>query len=809
MSQLLRERGRIRGPPEGRCRKFLYMGNFAMIKNTVYCALVLMISFNSLCCTPKTRPNTPVDKPPVLIILSPEASEAERWSAKEMATAIREMTGQSVKMKTITDFKSIPADSLCFLLGVLDKSPALKSLIGSGDLSIPKGRPKFDGFVLKSVKKDGRNILVIAGKKPRGVLNGVFHLLERVWHCGFFEDAFETVRYPKYKTLPVPAVDKIIEPVFEHREVIYIANYSNNFWSSSRQYKNMDYLARLRYNRYTHNWGLYSAAFAKELYDRGKIKRDIPLPYWPLKQGDKDYVTYFENTANLLKYWHSHGGAVTIRKPCVGLEGALSIVAMNQAYPGHLGFKWRERNKHYNPNDDLVMEIDIAAIRKLQTRIGLDGVGDWYEIGLPCEHKSWGTEKDRRNFMLNFVKAGIRTLKEVDPKGKLALNSWTLLFSPWTANDFRAIFDMITSKGKEIVVYDIMALDGVPTHQKYNYYSGHPWLVGAIPQIATVDELQLNMPRALKMAQELARDARTNPGNNLIGFCYQTEGSGGMPMTMDFLHMLAWNPLEWTIETYIRDYAVRRYGRENAPAMIPALNKLMNSVYSPKTKLLWGRYHVCAPHKGRIRVGNYLDAEACRARVLLVPVVREALVKALDAEPVLKDDPYYILDLIDIARMYCYYSEEIWISKAWNSVKTSDAKGLEEAEKAFDVIFESLTRLLATHPRYWNKSAAYGYVGNDYYANDTYELLKHLYSVRVNKQLELFKDLIVQKKDKWPLKEALAWRTKMTGETRESYNNGPAEWKNIPKSEQYPMSVVEAVKKLLVDVSRANGFEKK
>ena len=777
-----------------------------MTKNVCCAIWVCVLSLTSLCWGADRQNCVQIgagNMPPTIVI-DPDSAEAQRWAAQELATAIREMTGLVATVKATSHYSSVPADSFCFVLGVLETSAGLRPLVESGDLTIPEGRPNFDGFVLKSIRKDNRNILVIAGKESRAVLNGVFHLLERVWHCGFFEDTFETVRYPKYETLNVPIVDQIIEPAFEHREVIYLPNYANGSWPADRQYHNLDYLSRLRYNRFQYNWYLFTAAFAEEL--RGPQPADNS-EVEPSRQISHDASVY-DRGVKLLKYWRARDARVTFKKPSA--DGSYAVAIINKVHPGHFKFEQKDFVEQFDPNDELVFETDLESAKKLQTPIveTPDAQDNWYEMGPACEQSAWGTPEAQRAYLLNFARAGVKFVDHLAPKdGKLVLNGWLLIHSPWTIDDFKVFFDCIASKGKEVVVYDIMALDGVPRHQQNNFFYGHPWIVCAIPQIGVVDELHLNMPYALEMAKNLLKDSRAHPKeNNLVGFAYQSEGSGGMPMTMDFLHLLAWDPQEWTIEKFVADYAARRYGPKSASAMIPALTKLTESVYSSKPKLLWGRYYTCSPHK-TIRVTDMLDDRdgAFADRAALVPVVREALVKALEAEPVLKDDPYYVLDLMDIARMYCYYSEEIWLAQAWQAVKTSDAKKMQQACDAMDVILDSLTTLLATHSRYWNRSKSYGFEGNDYYTQDTYEQLEHLYAVRFRKQLELFKDLIARKQNHWPYKEACDWRTQLYNATRRAYDNGPSDWRDIPKAEQCPMPTMQAVRKLLAEVSSVNG----
>ena len=172
----------------------------------------------------------------VVVALSPGATEAEQWAAQELVTAIANMTDVSATVELTNDYHSLPLDSFAFLLGVLDQSALLQPLINSGDLLVSPSEPKYDGFILKYLNKDNLNMMIISGRKSRSVLNGVFHLLERQWHCGFFDDSLESPRYPSVNVLEIPVQEQIIAPIFEHREVIDLCNYAfNHGWNQTKK----------------------------------------------------------------------------------------------------------------------------------------------------------------------------------------------------------------------------------------------------------------------------------------------------------------------------------------------------------------------------------------------------------------------------------------------------------------------------------------------------------------------------------------------------------------------------------------------
>jgi hypothetical protein len=733
----------------------------------------------------------------VTVALSSNASTAEKWAATELTTAVNKMTGLSVNVQYTSDYNTLSSSSFCFLLGILNQSPLLQPFINNGDIVIPVGRPKYDGFVFKYIYKNNRNMLIISGNSPCAISNGVFYLLEREWHCGFFDDSFESPRYPQSDVLVVPMDFQIIEPAFENREVINVCNYAYAFggWSRVKKQKFLDHIARQRYNRYTPTWQANSSPFPMELYNQGK------LPYG-------SYNADFNIETVVLNYWNfQRGKKATIGIPSCALSGLPATAYMNTAYPGYLGFLPEQSYMYFNPNDSLIRGIDVNATQNIRTKTGALANGNWYELTPPSEQAAlWGTPTERRENLLNYARAGINLLNNIDPSGKLTHNGWGLIHSIYTVEDFHSFYNEIANAGKQVITYDLMACDGVGRYATNNYYYGQPWIIGTVPQLRFVDELYYNMPQALDVAKTQLQDCATNSNNNLIGFSYQAEGFGGMAMTMDFVHLLAWNPSELTIDTWVSDYATRRYGIENAHLMLPALNDLKDSIFSNNAALHLDLYHPSAPHKD-IRMPSQLSdpGGAYAAREAMVPKLRDALEHALAEWSKLEKESFYSLDLIEIAKMYAYCSEEICQVEAWRSVQNLDLDGLEDANVAMTTILNDLSTLMACHSRYWNVSHPYGYNGGDeYYFQDTYEQLTYLYSARVKCMFKKYKSLVEAGQSSWDETEAVNWRTQMYADTRTAYNNNST-WQNIQSSEQYPMTVIEAVRKLLVNVSTING----
>ncbi len=136
------------------------------------------------------------------IILGPNASESEKWAARELVDHIRQMTGVTLDVQT-TD----AAPSGAILLGL---SPAVRSLVGD----IDGAALGTDGYVIRTVN----DRLIIAGGRKRGTLYGVYALLEslgvRWW------SPTETF-IPKMSTVIVPPTRIRQTPALEYRDMMY------------------------------------------------------------------------------------------------------------------------------------------------------------------------------------------------------------------------------------------------------------------------------------------------------------------------------------------------------------------------------------------------------------------------------------------------------------------------------------------------------------------------------------------------------------------------------------------------------------
>ena len=90
--------------------------------------------------------------------------------------------------------------------------------------------PGEDGFIIKTLHESGRDWLVLGGSNERGALYAVYHFLEKVLKCGFFEDG---ERIPEMGEVVVTDLDIREKPFFRYRSYMSpcAQSYSASYWS--------------------------------------------------------------------------------------------------------------------------------------------------------------------------------------------------------------------------------------------------------------------------------------------------------------------------------------------------------------------------------------------------------------------------------------------------------------------------------------------------------------------------------------------------------------------------------------------------
>jgi hypothetical protein len=174
------------------------------------------------------------------ICIDAGASPAEKRAAAELQRFIQEMSGAR-----------LPIDSSCTAAQpyvFAGFSPALARVA-------PSLKPESfteEEFVLRTAGRD----LIIAGGRPRGVLYGVYSLLDRLG-CRWFTS--DVSRIPKQRTIRLADLNVREKPAFEYREVFFTEAFDRDWASRNRlnsSHANLDESTggRVEYQPFVHSF---------------------------------------------------------------------------------------------------------------------------------------------------------------------------------------------------------------------------------------------------------------------------------------------------------------------------------------------------------------------------------------------------------------------------------------------------------------------------------------------------------------------------------------------------------------------------
>jgi hypothetical protein len=135
------------------------------------------------------------------IALPPDPSPSTVYAGEELQRFLSEIVG--VEVGLVREFPGAPADAI--VIGEVRGADALLQGIDIPSLGM-------EGYVIRS---DGSRV-IIAGGQPRGILYGVYGLLEDHLGCRWFTT--EVSHIPHEPDLVIPAIDERMIPRLEYRE---------------------------------------------------------------------------------------------------------------------------------------------------------------------------------------------------------------------------------------------------------------------------------------------------------------------------------------------------------------------------------------------------------------------------------------------------------------------------------------------------------------------------------------------------------------------------------------------------------------
>lgn len=115
------------------------------------------------------------------IVIGTEASDLEKYAAKELQRYIYALSGKLLKIT-----KTAESSNAFFVLGQRNTNAMIDQLCANNAISVGPQDPGPQGYLLKKLDNNGQELIVIAGSDAEGVLYGVYGLLDDYYGVGFY-----------------------------------------------------------------------------------------------------------------------------------------------------------------------------------------------------------------------------------------------------------------------------------------------------------------------------------------------------------------------------------------------------------------------------------------------------------------------------------------------------------------------------------------------------------------------------------------------------------------------------------------------
>lgn len=634
-------------------------------------------------------------QPPVLsIAVVPPLTEdaTAQHAAEEFASYLGDMTGARV---TLSRQPEHDAD-ITFRL-VVGNVPALNDLPGSdhADLIV-------DGFTIKST---GPAEATIAAMGSSGLLYGVYHYLEKECHVGFFWDGEHV---PHMKTLPVDGLDYTVLPRWSVRnfglsQVWALAKFHHQFRSLAQKKYILDWFAKRKIN-----WT------AQALY---------PTPACGGSPVEEVYVS-----TDAYPEHHTHDGwpgtwdlPVVLRTRYNQEEMRFARArGISYVFPISYGFvpcPFAEQHPEYHylsdigygsavlhPEDPHIEELTLAYGRALIEEYGTDHV--YHDT--PLAESLGGLSLDEAfAAKLEAAKGMYKTFRKLDPQATWQWDSWDFAALPmlWTPDRIREY--LATLPHENMRFYELMDFDtepDPPIFELTGYYPDTPWMFGILHSFQGDDHPHGHMKGIISRIQELAE----NPAaRSCIGVYHAPEISGHNGIYFDLTTQLAWDPEGITLESFLNNYALRRYGDRDAHAMTAAWKDIVDAFYAddvpyqdmPIYKKL-GKPHITHPAPA-------FKNNICEPGIVHTPRDPErfdsmlaGLQGALLVRNTQSGNPLYEEDLVEFTRGMLGFLVTRTLYDAYEAVGQGDEARFTHASALTKLCMARLLDLLATRPDY-------------------------------------------------------------------------------------------------------------
>lgn len=607
-----------------------------------------------------------------VIVISDEPTWLEQHAAQELQ--------KYIQLKIIKESELPPSTEYVVVVGRRESCKLLRYFTDRGIIRLSYNFPGSDGFILKTLSYQGRHYLIIGGSNERGVMYAVYHFLENVLHCGFFEDG-EYI--PSMERINIGDIDIVEKPYFPYRGFLQLCaqSYTTPYWTFEEWQNEIDWLAKKKINIMPFGVGWVRGGRGSRVgYDivARRTWKALGLDC----AGDVEEDEETQLARSIIQYARQRGIQIVHSS---SFNGEVPD-EFREKYPQckYIITQWEETKPtlSIDPSDPMFAKVVEIYVHEYNRLFGTDHL---YSFGIYPEMTPGSSREEGMRLRIDLAKSIVKGIKAADPDGIWQLHSWCFQSHPdLTPHEVQELLSVIPDDS--VYICDTWA-DAYPLYKRYNYFYGKQWGFCVLHAMGGITTLHGNMKGII----DKIKDVVVDPQASLCRYFFIIpEVIRHNPLYYELLMRLSWDPIKVDLDTFLSDYAVRRYGEASSAQMKAFLDCLAESVYSVEDWTVPQYQH----RPGLTRATN-LDS-----RFYFIPYMHRALEIALKEKDRQQGNPLYERDLLDVCRQYLgdlFNYHWIKLDKAYYYNKEAE---VEHEGEVLCSILQKQAELLSLHPDY-------------------------------------------------------------------------------------------------------------
>ena len=197
---------------------------------------------------------------------------------------------------------------------------------------------------------------------------------------------------------------------------------------------------------------------------------------------------------------------------------------------------------------------------------------DHIYCGLPVLGEvNYGAEKgyDVLEFKKLVLKELDKICHEIDPVGIFNLQGWDFGCQTWgqRVKDIREAVQLLSPELSYIE--DLWCdYEARETYKEWHYFDGRPWGMTVLHSLTMADDLHGDREFIINRVKETLANPESG---KFVGLGFLPELHHYDTMYAQLIAKLAWNPKNITLESFLKEYVLRRYGREASANMLKSM----------------------------------------------------------------------------------------------------------------------------------------------------------------------------------------------------------------------------------------------